>query len=166
MEESHTEQTFTNDTNTPSNHTIEVLKAAIPYIDTRSQNTMNTALKAAEFVATIQKVQSPAELSAASLESKSTDTEGMLQSIKDVCNERERDMIDNLLNLVKVRKMYQTYNTFMHSKEGANLKNMYKDNPNFSSGDNTNMMDMMKSMLPPEQSSMIEAMSMMMQTMT
>lgn len=142
-----------------SGHMLEVLRAAMPYIDSRSQNTMETLLKATDLIHSTRSLSSPpGELSAASLNSKSMDLEGLLSSVRDVGYGQERDMIDKMLNYFKARKLYQTYMMFNQNKDTLKTASLGNQN-NSGFGMNANFMEVMKSMLPPDQATNLDTMS-------
>lgn len=142
-----------------SGHMLEVLRAAMPYIDSHSQNTMETLLKATDLIHSTKNLSSPsAELSAASLNSKSMDLEGLLSSVRTVGSGQERDMIDKMLNYFKARKLYQTYMMFNQNKDTLKAASLGNQN-NSGFGMNANFMEAMKSILPPDQAANLDTMS-------
>lgn len=137
-----------------SGHILEVLRAAMPYIDSRRQNTMETLMKATDLIHTTRTPKSSGELSAASLNMTPANIEGMLCSVREVGSMNERDMIDKMLNFFKAKKFYQTYKIFNQNKDLLKTASLgdgnYSNNPNF--------MEALKGFLPPDQASNLENM--------
>lgn len=139
-----------------SGHILEVLQAAMPYIDSRMQGTMETLMKATDLIHTTRSIpQNSGELSAASLNVRAADVEGMLSSVREVGNPGERDIIDKMLNFIKAKKFYQTYRMLNQNKDilkaastGSSSPYGYANNPNF--------METLKSILPADQASNLD----------
>ena len=147
----------------PTRHSLDIIKAAIPYISGRAQRTMNVVLMATELANTIRDSRSSSELSACDVEPFELDMEGMLVSIKEVCSKQEREMIDFALNFMNTKKLLDAYN--MLSKGSEAMNNPYPGFPNLNAGKNNNM-NLLKSFLTPEQASTFETMSTLMSGMS
>lgn len=155
-----------NDYNTidPTRHSLDILKAAIPYINRRTQRSINIAIMASELANTLKDSRSTSELSACDVEPFEFNMEGMLVSIKEVCTKPEREMIDFALNFMKTKKLLDAYN--MISKASGAMNNPYPGFPNLNAGGNFNNMDLLKNFLSPEQASTFETMSALMSAMS
>lgn len=148
-----------------SGHILEVLKAAMPYVDSRRQGTMETLMKATDLIHTTRSIpEHSAELSAASLNPKGADIEGMLYSVREVSSSFERDFIDKLLNCFKARKFYQTYNTLNQNRDLLKAASIGNNRSPYG-GNNTNFMEALKSILPADQASNLDNIQMMLNTM-
>lgn len=143
-------------------HTLDILKAAIPYIDRRTQRSMNLAIQASELASNLRETRTSPELSACDLEPFSFNLEGMLVSIKEVASKRERELIDFVLNIMGTKKLYDTYSLLTKGNDA--MKNHYTGFPNLNAGFNN--MDLLKSFLSPEQASTFETMSALMSAMS
>ena len=161
MEENKTKNEY--ETIDATRHSLDILKAAIPYINRRTQRTMNVAIMATELATTLKDSRSTSELSACDVEPFEFNMEGMLVSIKEVCSKPEREMIDFALNFMKTKKLLDAYNII--SKGSGAMNNPYPGFPNLNAGKNNNM-DLLKSMLTPEQASTFETMSALMSAMS
>jgi len=138
-----------------SGHILEVLKAAMPYIDSRRQSSMEALLKATDLIHTTHNMApGGGELSAASLNPKSADIEGMLCSVRGVSSPMERDFIDRMLNFFKARKFYQTYRVFQQNKDV--LKSASLNGSQGQYGTNSNFMEALKNILPPDQAANLD----------
>lgn len=139
-----------------SGHILEILHAAMPYIDSRRQGTIETLAKATDFIHSARNSHQPtAELSAASIQSRPTDVECMLNSIRTVGSFSERDLIDKMLNYFKAKKLYQTYSLFNQNKDILKATGSGpSSNGNY--GNNTNFMEAFKNILPKEQAANLD----------
>lgn len=146
-----------------SGHIFDVLQAALPYIDARNQGTVQTLMKMFDFIQTSKNVsQQSTELSAASLSPQSMDFEGMLNSVRTVSSIKERDLIDKMLNYFKAKRLYQTYTLLNQNKEHLSAAG---SSPN-GYGNNPNLIEAIRSILPPEQAANLENISAIMNAMS
>lgn len=146
-------------------HVMDILKAALPYVDVQSMRTMQVMVKATELMDTIN--SQAYELSTLNLSEGKGDMEGMLNNIRGFCTGREREIIDTLLNIIKAKNLYNTYKRIT-SLAFNNNDNGEDGNPftsAFGFDENTNMMDIISSMLTPEQQSTFETLNMILSTM-
>lgn len=194
-------------------HTAAMLKAALPYVDAGTQSTMDLLLKFYEFMHLLRGYRSGA-MSACGFENKKIDLEAMLNSIRPLSNEKEREMIDKLLSIFTAKRMFEMYNTYMSAMKAMQEFNDFSQDSsekdtadnvakNFSGFDfssifgnsapgsydsqtadkdtpddghitgpdtdkvtNDGMLDMMKSMIPPEQMDTFENLRMLFQSMS
>lgn len=94
-------------------HTAEIVKAALPYIDSRSKAAAELFIKVFDLLGSLKSMTAPGSMAACGYESTKFDIEGLLHGIRPVCNDRERDMVDRILNIFNAKKMYEMYNNFM-----------------------------------------------------
>lgn len=132
-------------------HSLELLKAVLPYMNSRIQKSVEVVSKADEFINMMQTPEPSSDLSTMSISSSPPDVEEVLQQLKSVSNKQEQDMIDNMSNVIKMQKMMQTYRSFMTANPAAAL------GAGTSSQDT--MMQFLLSQLSPEQRSNFENMS-------
>lgn len=145
-------------------HTMDILKAALPYADVKSLPTLQIMVKATELMDTIK--SQAFELSTLDLDEGKGDMEGMLNSIRELCTDRERELIDIILNIINAKNLYNTYKTI--SSMGFNNSDNTEGNPfagAFGFGDDSSMMDILSSMLSPEQQSTFETLNTILSTM-
>lgn len=129
-------------------HNVEMIKAALPYMNSRTQKSFEILVKADELRNTIQNLDSK-ELSACDVKPNSIDMETFLLQMRSLSNHRESEVIDNLLHFIKMQKLLGAYRSFMNTKPE----------------NSDNMMDFFLSQLTPEQKSNFENMSMMFHAM-
>jgi hypothetical protein len=94
-------------------HTLEIVKAAIPYVDSRSKVMAEFFVKAIDLMGSLKSISNPKNLAACGFEVSKFDLEGLLNGIRPVCNIRERVFVDQILNFFNMRKMFEMYNNMM-----------------------------------------------------
>ena len=89
---------------------LQMLKAALPYLETSRQRTLAMMVKFMELQRTMALFNTPGNnLRMCSEEEASEDAPlQMLNAIREYCTEKERDMIDNMTTFVQ---MFSTYGT-------------------------------------------------------
>lgn len=93
---------------TSYSHVLELLHAAIPYVNTPSKAKMEIFIKVGELADSLAAPKQQ-ELTACDLPSEPTDMEGLLQSLQSVSTPAEHELLNNLQNIVQTQKLYQTY---------------------------------------------------------
>ena len=143
-------------------HAADIMRAALPHLNTQSKRPIELVLKTSELLDAIANPDS-GELSACALDKEPIDLEAMLLHVQEVCNEQEKEQVNLILNFVKARKLYQTYQSFRINNPG-----FQGDNPGsgpFSSGGFPSMMDFFTSQMSPEQKSSFDNISMILNAM-
>lgn len=138
----------------PLNHTMEIMKAAFPFLDSDTQKSMDFLLKASDMISSLQNIQNTEHISAYSLRKKNIDLEGLLNNIRNVCYEKEREIIDMILNMIQAKNMFQMYHEFSKTMSSSSNDTEYDSNSdnNFTTMfGNGNMADILGTMLSPEQ---------------
>lgn len=135
-------------------HHVEIIKAAIPYINTSEQRVFSVFVKASELAETISVFQRPnANIGITAQGAPKGNMMDMLNDIKAVCTNREQDTINMIINFFNAYQMYRSYNqSFGGGDENASQPNT------------SNMFDNFKDLLSPEQRQMFDTYSMMMNT--
>lgn len=89
---------------------LEMLKAAIPYLDTSRQKNMAMLVKCMELQRTMALFQNPGNnLRMCSEEESEEDAPvQMLTAIREYCTDKEKDMVDNMINFVQMFSTYET----------------------------------------------------------
>ena len=139
-------------------HTLEILRAAFPYLDSRSKDTLELYIKAGDLLECLNKRRQGNTVSTFSFSEDDNnkrdeiDMLGLLNSVRNVCYDDEVKLVDSLLNLMNVMEQYETYmNLFsMMSPDGdlGGLGSMFgMEGRANSSGD---MLEMLSSMLSPD----------------
>lgn len=135
-------------------HQLQMLKAALPYMELGQQKTMIMFIKLFELKNAMTLLQEDNnQLSACSdEESNENRTLSMLNHLRQYCNEKEKEFIDLFINFNQAFQLFSSY----------------KDNvPEGSAGsENTNLLHMLKNMLSPEQQAAFEGYSQMFQEYT
>jgi hypothetical protein len=153
-------------------HTMDLIKAAFPYLDSDSQQSMDFLIKAGEMMSTLRAMQNRNTVTTFSIRKQSIDLEGLLTSVRTVCYEKEREIVDMFLNLIQVKNMFSTYMTLSQtmSSQSDNFEDQSDNAGGSSNSDgsgglggmfgNANMMDMLGNLLSPEQKDTFESLSM------
>lgn len=168
-------------------HQSDLIRAAMPYATGSNQQSMNVFLKVSELMQTMQAPEP--ELSTCSMENskEAFNMEGLLSSLKNVCYQREADIINMLLNTLHARRFYQTYQTVAAtmadepslsaaSLGGNNGRNHSTQNNNARANGGSNnmnailnnplMKDMLDSFMTPDQRSNFNNITNMINTMS
>lgn len=146
-------------------HMVDIMKAALPHLDDQTQESADLIIRTTELMDTLQSARSKEKVSAFSLQRQNIDLEALLSSIRNVCFSRERQIIDSILGFLRMKTMFETYSALSgmmsQSESTGNADNNTGTNTGFGSGFNPGMMELLESMLSPEQKSTFENMSMM-----
>lgn len=146
-------------------HTIDILQAALPHVSPRMQPSVNLILKANDLMSTLRGLNNPEELSTMELDEETQTPEVLLTSIKPVCNTKENEMIDMVLNFIKAGKLFSAYQNYnSDALHTAEVHGNNKRNAPFGMGNLGSFMDFLMSQLTPEQRMTFEAMNMMFNT--
>lgn len=129
-------------------HNIEMIKAALPYMNPRTQKSFEILVKTDELMNTIQGLDD-AELSACDVKPNSIDVETFLIQMKALSNKRETELIDNMLHFIKMQKLLTAYRSFMTAKPE----------------NSENLMEFFLSQMAPEQKANFENVSLMLNAM-
>ena len=80
---------------------LQMLKAMLPFVHTRSQMPLAILIQSMEFKNTIRNFQNTANsLSAFSINNETDRRSAMLQTLKKFCTPKEQETIDTLLNIM------------------------------------------------------------------
>lgn len=148
--------------NGSTDYMLNIIRAALPYVTSRTRSNMEVAIKTGELAETFQSMGNSPELEACDLENETVDVEGLLVSVQSVCQGREKDMINTALNFFKTRSLYQSYQQFRQNNLQPELQAASINNSGRSSNPNNTMLDFLMSQLTPEQKSTFDAMNMIM----
>lgn len=153
-------------------HTLEILKAAYPYLNSRSKDTLELFIRAGDFFECLQKRRNKSYISTLSFQNEDQEARedidilGLLKSVREVCYEDEIKLIDSLIHLVNIMEMYKSYMDLfsMMSGDGGldGLGSM------FGMGDVGNpedMLNVLSSMLSPEDKENLDNISMVLNMM-
>lgn len=126
-----------------ASHHLQMLKAALPYMDIPSQRAISMFIKYSELRRTMDFFQENDEgmMSVCSLDEEHVSASDMLDAVKPYANQKEQELIDTLSRFLSGRK-------------------------NRESGRSSISLEQILSLLPPEQQSRFETLQMMMQTIS
>lgn len=141
-----------------TSHVLDIIRAALPYVPSRTRNSMEVAIKTGELAESFSSVGQVAELEACDLENESVDMEGLLLSMQSVAIGPERDMLSTIFNFYKTRSMYQAYQAFRQNNPTPELSAASIGN-NAPNGMNSQLFQFLMSQLSPEQKSTFENIS-------
>lgn len=117
-------------------HPLQMLKAALPYLDTPQQKNLTIGIKMLELRNALSMLQEENnQLSACCEESDENPDFRMLQHMREFCNEKEREWIDLFINFKQAFQLYASYRTSTSEE----------------STEHSSMFDLLKTMMTPEQ---------------
>ncbi len=143
-----------------NSHYLEIMKAALPYMNPQAQKSVEILVKAEELMDAVHTFENAGELSAASIRREHVEPEVILNQIKSLCTKEEQVMIDNLLNIITMQKLIQGYRTFtalQQSSSGNGSSN--------NSSPNDRLMEFLLAQLTPEQKNNFDSLNMVLNTM-
>ena len=80
-------------------HVVDILKAAFPYLDSDSQQSVDLFVKTGELITTVTELNHSHPVASLSVRKQSIDLEALLTSVREVCYPREsKKLIPNLCN--------------------------------------------------------------------
>ncbi|WP_099468426.1 hypothetical protein [Konateibacter massiliensis] len=130
-------------------HQLEIIKAAIPYINNSGQRAMSVFVKASELAETVSLFQRPdAGIGITAQSEGSKNPMDMLNDIKAVCTGKEQETVNMIINYFNAFQLYRTY----HRDFGGD---------NVSQPNSGNAFQSMKELLTPDQQKMFETYSLM-----
>ncbi len=145
-------------------HIMDIAKAAFPYLDSDSQQSVDLIIKTGELMDAFQSFRQKGSVTTFSLRKENIDIEGLLTNIRSVCYGQEKELIDMILNFMKAKNLYDTYSAFTSTMA---FQSGDSENSDDSSGGfgNQDMMEILSSMLTPEQKSTFDNINMMFSAM-
>ncbi|MFV0342842.1 MAG: hypothetical protein ACK5JH_08095 [Anaerocolumna sp.] len=150
-------------------HALDIMKAAFPHLDSSTQQSVDLLLKTGELMDSITASRNPNKISSLSLSTAKIDIEALLTSIRNVCYEKERELIDMVLNFFRAKNLFDTYTMLTQTMSTGSSDSTSNNNFNIpndfmgglNSPNNPNMQELLESMLTPEQKSTFDNLSMM-----
>lgn len=94
-------------------HTAELMKASLPYFDDRIRSKVELFSKVFDLMGSLN-IIGRESMAACGYGTISIDVEGLLNGIRPVCNHKEREMVDKILNIFNAKRMFDMYNNFMN----------------------------------------------------
>lgn len=138
------------------NHHLQMMKAALPYMNVSEQKLISMFVKMNELNRTIELFRDSevASMGICSLGKQESTPLDMLNAIKPYANTSEQDFIDLISNFIQGSKIYSNYQNSMSQDPDAPSENNVK-----------NPLDQIRNFLSPEQQSRIDNAQMMMQVL-
>ena len=96
-------------------HTAEIMKAALPYFDSMSRIRMEFYTKILDLMGSLNTLSGRNSMVACGSDSTSIDMEGLLNGIRPFCDNKERDIIDRILSIFNMKRMFEMYNNLMNT---------------------------------------------------
>ena len=96
-------------------HTAEIMKAALPYFDSMTKVRLEFFTKALDLMGSLNNLSGRNSMVACGYETSSIDMEGLLNGIRPLCDSKERDIIDRILNIFNMKRMFEMYNNLMNT---------------------------------------------------
>jgi hypothetical protein len=96
-------------------HTVEIMKAALPFVDSRSRVMAEFFTKILDLMGSMKSMTGKVNVAAYGSENEKVDVdvEGLLNGIRPLCNDKEREFVDKILNIFNVKRMFEMYNNVM-----------------------------------------------------
>lgn len=89
---------------------LQMLKSMLPFVNNKNRMTLAMVIQYIEFQNTMKMFQNNTDvLSAASFTNESDRRNAMLQTIRRFCTSKERETIDNILNIINVIENYESF---------------------------------------------------------
>lgn len=115
-------------------HTADIMKATLPYFDSRTRPKVEVLSKLLDLMGNLN-IFGRESMVACDSNTVSIDVEGLLNGIRPLCDSREREFVDRILNIFNMKKMFEMYNNFM------NVMNTMQGFGGFPFGNNENKDD-------------------------
>ncbi len=146
-------------------HMLEIVKAAFPHLDSDTQQSADLIVKTGELMEAFQNLNQRGTVTTFNIRTQNIDIEALLTSIRNVCNDKERELVDTFLNLIKAKNLYETYTSFASVMAAQTENTENSDGEPGSSGGGPDMMEILGALLTPEQKSTFEDINMMFSAM-
>lgn len=94
-------------------HTADIVKAAIPFVDSRFKGLAELFVKLMDLMGSLKTTGKGMQLFSVGAESSKMDIEGLLKGIRPICNVKEQEIVDRILNIFNMKRMFEMYNNMM-----------------------------------------------------
>lgn len=123
--------------NTSISHIMDLIKAAVPYLDDGLKQSLDLIIKVGDLITTMGTAkQNKTGLSILNIDINSIDIEGLLNSVRKVCYDNEREIVDMILNFIKAKNLYETYTTLTQVMASQTSDSNDSNDPNNSTNTN------------------------------
>lgn len=115
-------------------HTADIIKAAIPFVDTKLKGMAELFAKLLDLMGSFKLIGKSSNLVALGQEAVKMDVEGLLKGIRPICNVKEREIVDRILNIFNMKRTFEMYNNMMSAMKtmqdlgGFNFGDFSKEN--------------------------------------
>ncbi|MDD3173873.1 MAG: hypothetical protein PHF63_09460 [Herbinix sp.] len=114
------------------NHTADIIKAALPFVDSKTKGMAELFAKILDLMGSLKSVGNSGNLAAYGFQGSKIDVEGLLKGVRPVLDIKEREIVDRILNIFNMKRMFEMYNNMMSA-----MKTM-QEFGGFPSGDSGN----------------------------
>ena len=126
---------------------LQMLKAAIPYLDIHSGRQLAMLIRVLEFKQTLSVFQED-QLSMCSMTQKSRpDIEEVLRDIRKYCAPSEAEQIDHFLNILNAVRIYNQYNEVFKNNDFTNMMNQMNTFKNTNMNISPDQLQMLQNLL-------------------
>lgn len=94
-------------------HTADIIKAAIPFVDSPLKGTAELFAKFLDLMGSLKSGSITGKLAASGFRTSKIDLEGLLKGIRPICKDKEREMVDTFLNFFNMKRAFEMYNNMM-----------------------------------------------------
>jgi hypothetical protein len=94
-------------------HTADIVKAAIPFVDGGFKGLAEIFVKLMDLMGSLKTTGKGMQLFSVGAESSKIDIEGLLKGIRPICNAKEQEIVDRILNIFNMKRMFEMYNNMM-----------------------------------------------------
>ena len=94
-------------------HTAELMKASLPYFDDRTRVKVELFSKMLDLMGSLN-IIGRESMVACGYQTINIDVEGLLNGIRPICDNKERETVDRILNIFNAKRMFEMYNNFMN----------------------------------------------------
>lgn len=149
------------------NHHLQMMKAALPFMNVSEQKLISLFIKFNELQRTITLFEDSevGTLGICSLEKQPTSPLDMLTAIKEYGNTYEQDFIDVVINFIQGSRIYQSFQSTTSACEAGGTDKETDANENNGNPFRKFPLDQLKNIMPPEQQARLETIQLLMQTM-
>ena len=90
---------------------LQMIKSLLPFVHAKSQMPLAILIQSMEFQNTVRMFQNNANvLSACSINKEPDKRTAMIQTLRKFCTPKERETIDNILNMMCIMENYDVFN--------------------------------------------------------
>ncbi|MGB8453270.1 MAG: hypothetical protein WCD89_13195 [Anaerocolumna sp.] len=146
------------------NHILDIAKAAFPYLDSDSQQSVDLILKTGELMDAFHSYKQQDSVTTFSIRKQNIDIEALLTNVRNVCYDQEKELIDMVLNFMKAKSLFETYSAFASTMAFQSEDTENSDGTSSGNG-SPDMMEILGSLLTPEQKSTFDNINMMFSVM-